>query len=77
MLPLHTERSHLSLADRHMAEGRLRIHKQIRVIRRIRADGLEDYEALALLRVLKAIQQTGRDHRRLIVQELLRGLQRP
>ncbi len=77
MLRLDTERAHLSLADRHMAEGRLRIRNQIRVIRTLRAAGFADDEALRLLRLIRAIQETGRKHRRLIVQELLRGLQRP
>ncbi|QRQ85868.1 hypothetical protein [Cupriavidus oxalaticus] len=75
MLPLIEERRHLELADRHIAEGRVRIRRQIAVIRRLRVSDFDDTTALELLRVLRAIGLTSRDHRHLVVHNLLDALQ--
>lgn len=60
MLAIGEERRHLAQAERHLAEGRVRIHHQIVLIRQVRAANLNADSALVLLRLLRTSHGTVR-----------------
>lgn len=53
MRSLERERRDLTAADRHIAEGRLRVRRQITMVRELRADGQDITQALRLLAALR------------------------
>jgi len=64
---------HLDLVDRHIAGCRLRIRRQIALIRRCTADGHDVSRACALLAVMRESQHTLRLHRQTILANLHPG----
>lgn len=54
--------AHLTLGRIHVMEGRARIRRQIALIRRLRARGLDCTLAFDLLRTFRSAAATDRDH---------------
>jgi len=69
---MRLERYHLALAEGHLAAARWHIHRQIVLIRWLRARELDDTVALALLQALRGADYAMRAHRRLIVGALVK-----
>ena len=72
MLNLATEREHLAKADRDIAEGEMRISRQVELIEKLREQGHSVSEAEGLLSTLERTLQTWRDHRAEIVRTITR-----
>jgi hypothetical protein len=64
------ELAHLRLADRHIAEGELRIAAQVARVESIRARGYPVVPAERLLKLLRITMKGWRHHRRLIIAAL-------
>lgn len=72
MLDLATEREHLAQANRDIADGEMRIGRQVALVERLRANGHSPTDAEKLLATLRHTLQTWQDHR----QEILRAIAR-
>ncbi|MER2267797.1 hypothetical protein [Methylobacterium oxalidis] len=71
MTNLEQEREHLGLADRHIAEGELRIADQIALIACLTKDGHELSLAQDFLHVLESTLAQWRVHRQLILDRVM------
>ncbi|WP_354678722.1 hypothetical protein [Cupriavidus plantarum] len=67
MIHLQKERQDLALAQRHIAEGRARIRRQLSLIRKIRSEGHDPDQALQLLRLMRQCVEAQRMHKSVIV----------
>jgi hypothetical protein len=71
-LDLPTEKRHLAIAVRDIAEGEERIQRQLTLLDTLRQRGQNLTEAEHLLQTLRQTLQTWEDHRDLIVQAIAR-----
>jgi len=70
MPDIATERAHLAMADRDIAEGEERVLRQEQLVARLRAESRSTTEAEALLRLLRDTLQVWKAHRDQILRAL-------
>ncbi|MBK4736804.1 hypothetical protein [Noviherbaspirillum pedocola] len=69
-MPDRAKKTHLTLADKHIAEGEERIGNQLRLIEHLTADGQSIEKAFELLAVLMQTLHAMQHHRSLILKSL-------